>query len=101
MKRRATRKPGGERGETMLLGRSALRFLSGVSERQLILWEHEQWIEPVEYDDSGKLDEPLYDAAALRRIRLIRTLAEELDVNLPGIDVILHLLEQFERGDVD
>src|ERR1700756_3136797 len=101
MKRRATRKSGGERGGTMLLGRSALRLLSGVSERQLVLWEHEQWIEPVDYNDSGEADEPLYDATALRRVRLIRTLAEELDVNLPGIDVILHLLEQFERSDAD
>jgi DNA-binding transcriptional MerR regulator len=41
--------------------------------------------------------EPLYDRVALRRIRVIRTLEEELDVNLPGIGVILNLLEQFPR----
>ena len=44
--------------------------------------------------------EPLYDRGALRRVRVIRTLAEELDVNLPGIDVILHLLDQMARADV-
>jgi DNA-binding transcriptional MerR regulator len=83
----------------MLFGRSALRLLSGVSERQLVLWEHERWIEPIDYDDAEEADEPLYDATALRRVCLIRTLAEELEVNLPGIDVILHLLERFERDD--
>ena len=36
----------------------------------------------------------VHDAAALRRVRLIRTLAEDLEVNLAGIDVILHLLDQ-------
>ena len=41
--------------------------------------------------------EPLYDASTLQRARLIRTLAEELEVNLPGIDVILHLLDQMSR----
>jgi DNA-binding transcriptional MerR regulator len=38
--------------------------------------------------------EPLYDASALKRARVIRTLAEELEVNLPGIGVILNLLDQ-------
>jgi DNA-binding transcriptional MerR regulator len=80
----------------MLIGRSALRLLSGVSEHELVLWEREQWIEPVDYDASGDAAEPLYDAAALRRVRLIRTLADELEVNTPGIDVILHLLDQFD-----
>jgi hypothetical protein len=30
-------------------------------------------------------------------VRLIRTLADELEVNLPGIEVILHLLDQMGR----
>jgi len=79
---------------TTLLGRSALCLMSGISERQLLLWEHEQLIEPVTTPYADGPGEPLYDAAALRRARLIRTLAEELEVNLAGIDVILHLLEQ-------
>ena len=33
----------------------------------------------------------------MRRARLIRTLAEELEVNLPGIDIILNLLDQMNR----
>ncbi|MGO9264561.1 MAG: chaperone modulator CbpM [Candidatus Binataceae bacterium] len=80
--------------QTTLLGRSALCLMSGISERQLILWEHEQLIEPVAAPSAVRPGEPLYDATALRRARLIRTLAEELEVNLAGIDVILHLLDQ-------
>jgi DNA-binding transcriptional MerR regulator len=69
--------------------------MTGVSERQLLLWEHEDLIEPVTQPSTeGVAREPLYDAAALRRVRLIRTLAEDLEVNLAGIDVILHLLDQ-------
>jgi DNA-binding transcriptional MerR regulator len=85
----------GARQQTTLLGRSALRLMSGVSERQLLLWEHEQLIVPVippSVEDASR--EPLYDATVLRRVRLIRTLAEDLEVNLAGIDVILHLLDQ-------
>jgi len=77
-----------------LLGRSALRLMSGISERQLVLWEHEQLIAPVTTPQAEPSAEPLYDILALRRARLIRTLAEDLEVNLAGIDVILHLLDQ-------
>jgi DNA-binding transcriptional MerR regulator len=79
---------------TTLLGRSALRLMSGISERQLVLWEHEQLIAPVTTLRAEPSAEPLYDTRALRRARLIRTLAEDLEVNLAGIDVILHLLDQ-------
>jgi DNA-binding transcriptional MerR regulator len=41
--------------------------------------------------------EALYDRDALRRVRVIRTLGEELEVNLPGISVILNLLDQISR----
>src|ERR1700736_729179 len=84
-----------ERGTT-LLGRSALCLMSGISERQLLLWEQEQLIEQVAVPHDGAL-EPLYDTTALRRVRLIRMLADDLEVNLPGIDVILNLLDQFGR----
>ncbi len=80
---------------TVLVSRTAFRVLAGVSDAELALWEREQFIIPVGQRDS--LGEPLYDNAALRRARLIRTLAEELDVNMPGIEVILHLLDQMER----
>lgn len=95
-RRTAHRRPANLARSTTLFGRSALRLMSGVSERQLLLWEHERLIEPVPMSYDAGPDEPLYDAAALRRVRLIRTLAEELEVNLAGIDVILHLLDQLE-----
>jgi DNA-binding transcriptional MerR regulator len=79
----------------VLMSRAALRVLAGVTDAELTIWEHEELIVPVEPADH--FGEPLYTSAALRRARLIRTLAEELDVNLPGIGVILHLLDQMEH----
>jgi len=66
--------------------------IAGITDAELTLWEREEFIVPVRLSDS--VGEPLYDTSALRRARLIRTLTEELDVNLPGIEVILHLLDQ-------
>jgi DNA-binding transcriptional MerR regulator len=80
-----------------LLSRTVLCTLTGVSERELALWEREELIAPARFDELAGHRDPLYDAASLRRVRLIRTLAEDLDVNLPGIDVILRLLDQFSR----
>lgn len=80
---------------TILMSRTAFRVLAGITDAELALWEHEEFIVPV--DQADRVDEPLYDRSALRRARLIRTLAEELDVNLPGIEVILHLLDQMGR----
>jgi DNA-binding transcriptional MerR regulator len=88
--------PSRAKPRTTLVSRTALRVLAGISEAQLILWEHEQLIAPVDRFASAG-GEQLYDSWALRRARLIRTMTEELDVNLPGIEVILHLLDQLER----
>lgn len=77
-----------------LVSRSVLCTVAGVSERQLTLWEQEELLAPVRIEETRGHREPLYDAAALRRVRIIRTLDEELEVNLPGISVILHLLDQ-------
>lgn len=87
--RSANRRP----SEVTLVSRAAFCTLAGITESQLTLWEHEQLIVPVE----KARREPLYAASSLRRARIIRTLAEELDVNLPGIDVILHLLDRMTR----
>ena len=73
-------------------------MLSGISEHRLAVWEHEDLIVPAVVGGAGGKTEPLYDRNALRRARVIRTLEEELDVNLPGIGVILNLLEQFPLG---
>lgn len=84
----------GTRHRVTLLTRNALCVLGGISERRLAIWEREELILPL---TAGARSERLYDSDALRRIRVIRTLEEELDVNLPGIGVILNLLEQFPR----
>lgn len=80
-----------------LVSRRALCFLSGISERRLEVWEGEDLIAPITVRNFEEDAEPLYDREALRRARVIRTLEEELDVNLPGIGVILNLLEQITR----
>jgi DNA-binding transcriptional MerR regulator len=80
----------------VLVSRSAFCAMCGISERQLALWEQEDLLAPVRIEQSGSA-EPLYDRSALRRARVIRTLDEELEVNLPGIGVILNLLDRLQR----
>jgi|SRR5579875_3152441 DNA-binding transcriptional MerR regulator len=86
------------RGQNRLTfySRSVVCELCRVSDRELRQWEAEELIVParIAFDDN---DEALYDSAALERIRLIRMLSEELDVNLPGIGIILHLLDKIGR----
>ena len=82
------------RGSGALLSRSAFCALSGVSEHELALWENEALLAPAEVATLSDRPEPLYAPEALERAKLIRTLAEEFEVNLPGIDIILHLLDQ-------
>ena len=76
-----------------LVSRRVLCAFGGISEHRLQVWEREELIVPTAFDEID--EEPLYDREALRRVRVIRTLEEELDVNLPGIGVILNLLQQF------
>jgi DNA-binding transcriptional MerR regulator len=98
MARRITNSRGPRSGRQItLVTRSALCVLSGISERRLAVWEREELIVPAIVNGADSDDESLYDRDALRRARVIRTLEEELDVNLPGIGVILNLLEQFPR----
>jgi DNA-binding transcriptional MerR regulator len=91
-KPRRTRRP-----QAVLLTRAVLCRVAGVSERELSIWEHEELISPARISEVGGRREPLYTTDALERARVIRTLAEDLDVNLPGIGVILHLLDQLDR----
>lgn len=87
----------GASGARAFYSRSALCSICGISERQLILWESEQLLAPAAIEESRGRSEPLYDPAVLERIRLIRILGEELEVNLPGIGIILNLLERLPR----
>ena len=81
----------------VLISRSAFCAMVGVSERQLSIWEHEDLLVPAQLLQSEGARQPLYDLAALERARLIRTLEQELEVNLPGIGIILNLLERLGR----
>jgi DNA-binding transcriptional MerR regulator len=87
----------GSRRETVLITRTVLCSLGGVSEAELAVWEREELVGPAESPPRVASDEPLYDREALHRIRVIRSLAEDLEVNLPGIGIILHLLDQLGR----
>jgi DNA-binding transcriptional MerR regulator len=91
------RHPTGAGSAALFLSREVLCELGGVSLEQLTVWEREELLAPARVAEVRGHAEPLYDRAALRRIRLIRTLAEDLEVNLPGIGIILHLLEQLGR----
>jgi len=84
-------------GGRAFYSRSALCSICGISERQLILWEREQLVEPAAIEESRGRSEPLYDPAVFERIRLIRILGEELEVNLLGIGIILNLLDRLSR----
>ncbi len=85
------------RSHAVLLTRTVLCHVAGVSESELTLWEHEELISPARIGEVGGRSQPLYASDALERARVIRALAEDLEVNLPGIGVILHLLDQLDR----
>ncbi|HZC47238.1 MAG TPA: chaperone modulator CbpM [Candidatus Acidoferrum sp.] len=85
------------RGEVVLMSRSVFCSICGVSEHELASWEREDLVAPARIERVHGRVEALYDRDALRRVRVIRTLGEELEVNIPGIGVILHLLDQMER----
>lgn len=95
VRRRKSAREGSTRD--VLISRSAFCAMVGVSERQLSIWEHEDLLVPVQLLESAGAREALYDRAALERARLIRTLEQELEVNLPGIGIILNLLERLGR----
>ena len=80
--------------EISYLSREALRTLGGISDDQLRLWEFEELITHSTVLEVEGRRVPVYTEATLRRIRTIRSLGEDLGINLPGIGVILHLLDQ-------
>ena len=81
----------------ILITRTAFCAIVGVSEHQLAVWEHEDLVTPAQVLESAGAPQALYDHNALERARVIRTLEQELDVNLPGIGIILHLLDRLSR----
>jgi DNA-binding transcriptional MerR regulator len=81
------------RRERILYSRSVVLSLCRIGEPDLARWEAQELVAPSRVSQG----ETLYDQAALERIRLIRLLAEELEVNLPGIEIIVRLLDSRRR----
>ncbi len=65
---------------------------SGTAEAQVRVWVVEGVLSP----RGASPEQWRFGAAALRRARLARTLAGELDVNAPGIALALDLLDEIE-----
>ena len=76
------------------LSREALLTLAGISESQLKLWEFEDIVSHAAVIEIEGRRVSVYNHVTLRRIKTIRALGEDLGINLPGIGVILHLLDQ-------
>jgi DNA-binding transcriptional MerR regulator len=74
--------------------RDALCSLCGITDDQLELWEFEELVVHAHVLEVDGHPERVYDQLTLRRIQTIRSLGEDLGVNLEGIGVILHLLDQ-------
>jgi DNA-binding transcriptional MerR regulator len=100
MPKRGVRNRKSSRGREVrhvLISRSAFCAMIGVTERQLSVWEDEELLVPSQLLKSAGKAQALYEPSALERARLIRTLEQELEVNLPGIGIILQLLERIGR----
>lgn len=63
---------------------------SGASEEQLTLWVAEGAVEP----QGAAPQEWRFSGAALRRVRTARRLAQDLEINAPGIALTLDLLDE-------
>jgi chaperone modulatory protein CbpM len=66
--------------------------ISGASERDVMLWVDEGAFEP-----RGDTPEQWrFSGASLKRVRIACHLAEDLEINAPGIALALELLEEIE-----
>jgi DNA-binding transcriptional MerR regulator len=82
------------RKQVAYLTSDALRALGGITDDQLRLWEFEELITHSAMIEIDGRRVPVYSQSTLRRIRTIRSLGEDLGINLPGIGVILQLLDR-------
>jgi len=73
----------------MTLSRQEFMALSGLQQETLTVWLEEQWLIP---NDSSV--GPSFSDIDLARVRLIRTLQQDLGVNDEGVAVILDLVDQ-------
>jgi len=73
----------------MTISRQEFLLRASLDEGTLEAWVAEEWLIP-----SGTAAEPAFTDADIARAALIRDLKHDLDVNDPGIGVILSLLDQ-------
>jgi chaperone modulatory protein CbpM len=73
----------------MTINRHEFLLRARLDDGTLEAWIAEEWLVP-----GGTTDEPAFTDADVARAALIRDLRHELEVNDPGIGVILSLLDQ-------
>ena len=73
----------------MMITRQEFLMQARLDDGTLEAWVAEEWLIP-----GGSTAEPAFTDADIARAALIRDLKHELDVNDPGIGVILSLLDQ-------
>lgn len=62
-----------------------------IEEDLIIRFVHEEWVYPKELDQMG------FDEEDLARIHLIQELREDFGVNDEAVPIILHLIDQLNR----
>ena len=70
--------------------RRQLLELLEIEDTFLIALEHEEIV----MDDAGSGRDPVYSERMLERARVAHNLVQELDVNLPGVSIILRMREE-------
>lgn len=78
----------------MTMSRQDFLLVSGLESDTLDIWLEQRWIIPQEPDVGGAGAEAAFHDRDLARARLIQDLRGDLGVNDPGVDVILHLVDQ-------
>jgi chaperone modulatory protein CbpM len=73
----------------MMISKQEFLVRASLDKGTLEAWIAEEWLVP-----AGSATEPAFTDADLARAALIRDLKYDLDVNDPGIGVILSLLDQ-------
>jgi chaperone modulatory protein CbpM len=73
----------------MMISKQEFLVRAGLDQGTLETWIAEEWLIP-----TPTPDEPAFTDADLARAALIRDLKHDMDVNDPGIGVILNLVDQ-------
>lgn len=76
----------------MISEKKALDQLKGLSPHQLRIWVEQEWIIPAHSDNS-----PFFNEADLARMRLLKTLEDDLEVGPEAIPIILSLVDQLHE----